>query len=114
VLQVNSAWVNGGIPEIRGLPGDPISSGMAMRLDYGIYYTWLHDVYGFSPDLGDLMELSTNATAFLTSDGYAAGMSSPRAGLPSAGGWCFSPSRWKSCRRRAQPQHARGARGSNP
>lgn len=77
-----------GVPSFLGVPGNSITSGMNVSLDYSSYPSFddgLGDVYG--PDFGDTFTPATNATpiAFESASGKCCGASYPPPGVNSAG-----------------------------
>ena len=77
-----------GVPAVRGAPGDPITGGIAVTLDYTNYpYFDLGDGTVFGPDFSDTFTPSTNATPifFESVSGRPCGMSYPRPGLDRPG-----------------------------
>ncbi len=77
-----------GVPAIVGAPGDPLTSGMSMTLDYSNYPSFddgFGDIYG--PDFSDTFTPGTNATpiVFESVSGKPCGMSYPRVGVDSPG-----------------------------
>jgi len=79
-----------GVPAIMGAPGDAITSGMYVALDYSLYPGFdLSDLIGISlgPDFSDTFTAATNATpmVFESVSGRCCGMSYPRLGVDSPG-----------------------------
>jgi serine protease AprX len=77
-----------GVPSFIGVPGDPISSGMNVTLNYTDYPSFddgLGDVYG--PDFGDTFTPTTNSTAiaFEPVSGKCCGARFPPTGVNSPG-----------------------------
>ena len=76
-----------GVPAILGAPGDPITSGTYVTLDYSLYpsFDLFDEVYG--PDFSDTFTTATNATPILfeSVSGKPCGMSYPRVGVVSPG-----------------------------
>jgi hypothetical protein len=77
-----------GVPSFVGAPGDPVSSGMNVTLDYANYPSFddgLGDVYG--PDFGDTFTPATNSTAitFEPVSGKCCGARFPPTGVSSPG-----------------------------
>ncbi len=77
-----------GVPAILGAPGNPLSSGVNMTLDYSNYPTFddgFGDVYG--PDFSDTFAANTNAgpIVFESASGKTCGVSYPRVGVNSPG-----------------------------
>ncbi len=93
VLQVQEFAEDVGVPEIVGLPGNNITEGVNMVLDYEHYYTEFHDLFGIPPDLGDTLTVSTNATPILLETAFfeIAGLSYPRVGQNIPGRVVFLP-----------------------
>jgi len=75
------------VPAILGVPGNPITGGMSVALDYNLYPSIdLFDlIYG--PDFSDTFTPATNATPILfeSESGRPCGMSYPRIGVDSPG-----------------------------
>ncbi|MHB8521985.1 MAG: S8 family serine peptidase [Limisphaerales bacterium] len=61
VLQMLSVNEDAGVPSIIGVTNDPISSGMAMDLDYSTYDSDFLQLLEQSPDVGDTFTPTTNA-----------------------------------------------------
>jgi subtilisin family serine protease len=76
-----------GVPAILGAPGDPITSGMRVTLDYSLYPSFDLDGFVYGPDFSDTFTPTTNATpiVFESVSGKPCGMSYPRTGADSAG-----------------------------
>jgi hypothetical protein len=77
-----------GVPALFGAPGDSITSGMYLTLNYGNYPTFdLGDGTIYGPDFSDTFTPATNATAicFESVSGKPCGMSYPPPGLDSPG-----------------------------
>jgi hypothetical protein len=76
-----------GVPAIVGAPGDPLTGGMSMTLDYSQYPGFDVDEFVFGPDFSDTFTPGTNATpiVFESVSGRACGMSYPRVGVDSPG-----------------------------
>jgi hypothetical protein len=77
-----------GVPSFVGVPGDPVTSGMNVTLDYSDYPSFddgLGDVYG--PDFGDTFTPTTNSTAiaFEPVSGKCCGARFPPTGVNSPG-----------------------------
>jgi len=77
-----------GVPSFIGVPGDPITSGMNVTLNYSDYPSFddgLGDNYG--PDFGDTFTPTTNSTpiAFEPVSGKCCGVLYPPAGVSSPG-----------------------------
>jgi hypothetical protein len=77
-----------GVPAFIGAPASPITSGMAIPLNYSNYPSFddgFGDVYG--PDFSDTFTPAANATAiaFESASGKPCGMSYPRIGVDSPG-----------------------------
>ncbi|MGA2866861.1 MAG: S8 family serine peptidase [Verrucomicrobiota bacterium] len=77
-----------GVPAVLGAPGDPITGGMSLVLDYSSYPSFddgFGDVYG--PDFSDTFTPATNATPifFESVSGKPCGMSYPPIGQDSPG-----------------------------
>jgi subtilisin family serine protease len=79
-----------GVPSILGAPGNEISSGVSVTLDYSLYPSLdlsdiLDVVYG--PDFSDTFTPTTNASpiCFESRSGKPCGMSYPRVGVDSPG-----------------------------
>ena len=79
-----------GVPIAVGAPGDPISSGMVLDLDYSEYPSL--DLYGdgsvvYGPDFSDTFTPTTNATAifFESVSGKPCGLRYPKVGVDSPG-----------------------------
>ncbi len=77
-----------GVPSFIGVPGDPITSGMNVNLDYSSYPSFddgLGDVFG--PDFGDTFTPTTNSTviAFEPVSGKCCGARFPPTGVSSPG-----------------------------
>jgi len=77
-----------GVPAFIGAPASPITSGMAIPLNYSSYPSF-DDGFGdiFGPDFSDTFTPGTNATAiaFESVSGKPCGMSYPRIGVDSPG-----------------------------
>jgi hypothetical protein len=76
-----------GVPAILGAPGNTISGGMSVTLDYSQYPNFdLFDIV-YGPDFSDTFTPATNATAivFESVSGKACGVSYPRVGVDSPG-----------------------------
>ena len=81
-----------GVPSFMGLPGDPITSGMFVTLDYSSYPSFddgMGDVFG--PDFGDTFTPTTNSTviAFEPASGKCCGARFPSTGVSSPGRMVF-------------------------
>jgi serine protease AprX len=76
-----------GVPAILGAPGNPITSGIYVTLDYSLYPSFDLDEYAFGPDFSDTFTPGTNATpiVFESVSGKPCGMSYPRIGVDSPG-----------------------------
>jgi subtilisin family serine protease len=77
-----------GVPAIFGAPGDPISDGIYLTLDYGNYPSFdLDEETTLGPDFSDTFTPATNATAicFESASGKPCGMSYPQIGQDSPG-----------------------------
>jgi hypothetical protein len=79
-----------GVPETLGAPGDSITDGMDVVLDYNNYPSFdigLGDSTVYGPDFSDTFTPTTNATPifFESVSGKACGMSYPRVGVDSPG-----------------------------
>jgi hypothetical protein len=76
-----------GVPAILGSPGDPITSGISLTLDYSLYPTFDLDGVVYGPDFSDTFIPGTNATpiVFESVSGKPCGMSYPRPGAASPG-----------------------------
>ena len=76
-----------GVPAILGAPGDPITGGIAVTLDYSLYPSFDFDDFAFGPDFSDTFTPATNATPILfeSVSGKPCGMSYPRVGVDSPG-----------------------------
>jgi len=77
-----------GVPSFTGVPGDPVTSGMNVTLNYANYPSFddgLGDVYG--PDFGDTFTPTTNSTAiaFEPVSGKCCGARFPPTGVSSPG-----------------------------
>jgi hypothetical protein len=77
-----------GVPAVLGAPGNPITGGMGMTLDYSNYPSFddgLGDIYG--PDFSDTFTPATNATPifFESVSGKPCGACYPPIGLDSPG-----------------------------
>jgi subtilisin family serine protease len=77
-----------GVPAITGAPGNPITSGINVTLDYSNYPDFdFGDGSPLGPDFSDTFTPTTNATAvvFESASGKPCGMSYPRPGQDSPG-----------------------------
>jgi len=76
-----------GVPAILGAPGDPITGGMYVTLDYSSYPSIDLFDFGYGPDFSDTFTPATNATAivFESVSGKPCGISYPRVGVDSPG-----------------------------
>jgi hypothetical protein len=77
-----------GVPSITGVPGDPVTSGVNVTLDYSSYPNLdLGDGDVFGPDFGDTFTPTTNSTAiaFEPVSGKCCGVRFPPTGISSPG-----------------------------
>jgi hypothetical protein len=76
-----------GVPAILGAPGDPVSGGMYVTLDYSLYPSFDLDAFVYGPDFSDTFTPATNATpiVFESVSGKPCGMRYPRVGVDSPG-----------------------------
>ena len=80
-----------GVPSFTGVPGDPITGGMNVTLNYSQYYPSIRFGLGegdvFGPDFGDTFTMTTNSTAiaFEPVSGKCCGARFPATGVNSPG-----------------------------
>ena len=76
-----------GVPAILGAPGNPITDGVAVTLDYSLYPSFDFEEFAFGPDFSDTFTPATNAAPILfeSVSGKPCGMSYPRVGVDSPG-----------------------------
>jgi hypothetical protein len=76
-----------GLPLALGVDHDPVTSGMAIDLDYSLFPFFDLGFFQIGPDLSDTFRPTTNATAILSHPftGRAAGARLPRTGQDSPG-----------------------------
>ena len=76
-----------GVTAILGVPGNPITDGIAVNLDYGLYPGFDFEEFMFGPDFSDTFTPTTNAAPILLDavSGRPCGMSYPRVGAESPG-----------------------------
>jgi subtilisin family serine protease len=76
-----------GVPAILGAPGNPITSGIYVTLDYSQYPSFDFEDFSYGPDFSDTFTPGTNATpiVFESVSGKPCGMSYPRVGVDSPG-----------------------------
>ncbi len=85
VLHVEDFFEDEGLPSVSGVEYDPITSGLAMTLDY-THYPGL-DIIGIGPDFADGLIPTTNAVPILFggASNHVAGVRYPRTGEDSVG-----------------------------
>lgn len=76
-----------GVTAILGVPGNSITDGIAVNLDYSLYPGFDFEEFMFGPDFSDTFTPTTNAAPILLDavSGQPCGMSYPRVGTESPG-----------------------------
>jgi hypothetical protein len=85
VLQVQTFAEDVTVPSVNGIEQDPITSGMAINLDYSIYPSF--EYFDLGPDVSDTITPTTNAAPIFLdgASGKIAGLRYPRTGQDSTG-----------------------------
>ncbi len=86
VLQVAGTGVDATVPSAIATPGNVITGGLALPLDYSNHETETYLLFDVPADISDTMTPSTNAFPILAEDfGGVVGVGYPKAGLDRAG-----------------------------